>query len=589
VLRRTPYGHQFPRQIGYVDACANLYESLSYRFSSGTWELPHGDLVSEIEQVFLLAADTGEQVRDGVFSKAVLDALKARANQTSEWPPDSDAIVADAKAKLENQQRPIKISWKTRAGDVSTESVGRLASAFLGSDAAKSELVIKALDRYREERVAEWSDLRYGAGEKLFTQLCLLFDKGQAARERWVQEKEKHFASLAELLTENPGYPAIVLLGEPGSGKSTLLRRLDLDIADANRGSAAKGKFSYFVSLRDYRGAPGASPPDPLRWLRDKWAGEWKSRYSDLPELDELLRDESYLLLDALNEMPVRATSDYQAYQVLVDGWAAFISNVKKRFPKCRMVFSCRSLDYSASLSSSDIQVPHVEIARLDKLTIRKFLDHYVPENADRLFQEIEASDLGLYSTAYFLKMLCDLAARTGEIPQDRAALFTAFVRELLRREYDKRTPLLVSPGLLDQADLARLALLFAMSDPLWRSPYELPEEGPMFSQLAILAHDMQDTGATSDNSQVVASYDDVVQRLTPALGQVRAKQLIEAGCALTILEYDRLNGTVQFIHQLVQEYFAARRFAIVPEPQRVQMPWLKSDVSLIWRKCVRI
>jgi formylglycine-generating enzyme required for sulfatase activity len=455
--------------------------------------------------------------------------------------------------------------------------VRRQSSANLPATVLGRKTAGQALAHYREDRVEEWSAPRYGAGDKLFTQLSLLLDRGQDADERWVRQKEK-FRSLADILKAYPGYPALVLLGDPGAGKSTLLRRLDLDIARTNRNAGTKGEFSYFVSLRDYRGAPGALPPAPMEWLRNKWAEDWKASQPRLPDFDDVLRGKSYLLLDALNEMPLREPSDYQ---LLVSGWAAFIASVKTRFPKCRMVFSCRSLDYSASLSNPDIQVPHVEIERLDKPTILEFLQHYATRNAASLFEAIEASgQLDLYSTAYFLKMLCDHAGRTGEIPQDRSALFTAFVRELLRRETSKKTRPLVTPGLLSDTDLARLAALFEMANPPWSSPYELPERGPMFPQLASLANTMQTKGGTSGNSQVVLRYDSVQSMLTPVLGQAQAEQFVEAACALTVLEHDRPKGTVQFIHQLMQEYFAARHLAVVPEPQRVWIPWLRADIS---------
>lgn len=443
--------------------------------------------------------------------------------------------------------------------------------------AKRRRLVEHALARYREDRTAEWSADRYGAGDKLFTQLSLLLDRGQDAEERWNRQKEK-FETLDAILKAYPGYPALVLLGDPGAGKSTLLRRLDLDIARSNRSAGTKGTFCYFVSLREYRGAPGALPPNPTEWLRDKWAKDWRARQADLPELDELLRGESYLLLDALNEMPLRAANDYQ---VLVDSWTAFIADMNTRFPKCRTVFSCRSLDYSASLSNQDIQVPHVEIERLDKPTILRFLEHYAPKNAQPLFEAIEDSgQLQLYSTAYFLKMLCDHAGRTGEIPQDRSALFTAFVRELLRREINKKTPLLVTSGLLDDADLRRLVALFEMANPPWRSPYELPERGPLFPQLASLANTVQAKGKAGGNSQVVVGYDETRYMLTSALGDARAQQLVEAACALTVLEHDRPRETVQFIHQLMQEYFAGRHLAIRPEPNRVRTPWRKTEIT---------
>jgi formylglycine-generating enzyme required for sulfatase activity len=433
----------------------------------------------------------------------------------------------------------------------------------------------EALDRYRESRIAKWSEDRYGVRDRLFTRLSLLLDRGQDADERWIRQKEQ-YESLAEVLEAYPNYPAFVILGDPGAGKSTLLRRMDLDIAREDRNPGSAKKFSYIVSLRDYRRPlSGGLPPDPLGWLRNKWADDWKTKHPELPDLDDLLRSTSYLLLDALNEMPVGTPADYRLF---VELWMAFIASAKAHFPECRMVFSCRSLDYSASLSSRGVQVPHLEIERLDAVRIQKFLEHYAPDNAEALFDAIETSgQLGLYGTAYYLKMLCDHAKRTDHVPQDRAALFTAFVRELSHREINKGTGPLATAGLLEDVDLT----LLGMANPPWRSPYELPEKGPLFKQLASLAFNMQAINGTAGSSrQLFIAYDDVLQRIAPALRPARPEELIDTACALSLLEHDRPRGRVQFIHQLMQEYFAARHLAVAPEPDLAQAPWRKADVK---------
>jgi formylglycine-generating enzyme required for sulfatase activity len=493
------------------------------------------------------------------------------------------APVDDIRALVEGDSdvRSAVMSMQRGQGGELTEGVRRkLYLAGITSDIFKTRPTIKnriiqaalsdsraSLARYREARIVEWSDSRYGANDALFTQLSLLLDRGEGAEERWSRQKDK-YTSLSEILEAFPTYPALVLLGDPGAGKSTLLRRLDLDLARADDETA--GKFGYFVSLLDYRAAEGA-PSDPIKWLRERWAADWQRRLPDLPDLDELLRGESYLLLDALNEMPVGSLT----YRELVDRWADFVAFLRAEFPKCRAIFSCRSLDYSASLSSAKVQVPHVEIERLSEDTILKFLERYAPENGNLLFEAIkQRGQIPLYSTAYFLRILCDHAGRTGEIPQDRSALFTAFLRDLLHREIEKRNRRLLDFGLLIEPDLAALATR------VWRSPYELPESGPLVWGLAKLAHSMQARRGAAADSQLVVSYAEALSMLAPTLSSSQVEELVAAARDLGVLQHDRDRNRIQFIHQLMQEYFAARHLASAPDPACVWMPWLREETT---------
>lgn len=453
--------------------------------------------------------------------------------------------------------------------------------------ALKVKLRAPFFQEYRENRIQEWERPRYGAGDRLFTELALLLDRGADRDERWDQQKE-HYGSLKAVLDEpkNQSHPAFVLLGDPGSGKSTLLRHFDLEVARRARASAPSetAPFSYFVSLRDYRNADGGTPDAPMKWLSERWDREWRKENRHVQSLEDLLQQkDSYLLLDALNEMPRGANKGDKNYDQMVLDWKAFIADVRARKWGCRIIFSCRSHLYSGILSAAgDEMVPHINILSLDPPTIRQFLDHYAGDNGASLFARIE-DQLSLYNTAYFLRMLVAVADRTGQAPSDRAALFTAYIRMLLGREFKNNNAAVIMPGALSADDVSRLGGL-AHSDSGWKTPYELLERSPLFKQLERLAFSMQAKGSsiqTGERLQLILDYDDALRELASVGGdEQQAKALVRAACDLSILEHDLNQDTVEFTHQLIQEYFAGRVLATSMDVQRMRVGWLSADVG---------
>src|SRR5262249_33706110 len=153
-----------------------------------------------------------------------------------------------------------------------------------------------------------------------------------------------------------------------------------------------------------------------------------------------------------------------------------------------RVIFSCRTLDYSASLSAPELRVPHVEVQPLNAAQIRQFLKVYVPERADFVWGEIEKTQReGLFRAPYFLRLLCE-QVEIG-VPKGRAALLTTFVREALKREL--HTELFKSDVLLAEIDRQKLVL------NRWRDSFDLPERGRLIPKLCKLAFSMQQKTST--------------------------------------------------------------------------------------------
>jgi formylglycine-generating enzyme required for sulfatase activity len=421
-----------------------------------------------------------------------------------------------------------------------------------------------AFSHYYQSRIEEWSTPRY-ALDKRFVHLTLLLDQGEKAQgPRWAAQERK-FQDLQEVLANVPD-PAIVLLGPPGSGKSTLLRHFELDNATAvlesrNHNDLAKAPLTFFVPLNDYKARdPGNPLPLPKDWLAERWL----AKYPELPPLDTVLRAKQLtLLLDALNEIPGSGDEPIRL-------WKDFLLELNRNYPSNRVIFSCRSLDYSAPLSSKDLPVPQVRIEPLSDNQVRRFVELYCAEHGETLWYNLQGSpQLELLRSPYYLKLLVEQADE-GEIPEGRAALFTGFVRQALWREVQANNPLFATDELLHQRDLRKL------TQRRWKTPYELPSRGVLFEKLSTLAYQMQAQRSDQEAAQLRIAYNEALD----ILDHDRDEDILKAGEALGVLEEDLARDEVLYIHQLLQEYFAAIQLAKTPEPQLVQVTWQIDEVS---------
>ncbi|WP_428268067.1 SUMF1/EgtB/PvdO family nonheme iron enzyme [Haliangium sp.] len=422
------------------------------------------------------------------------------------------------------------------------------------------------LEEYWLGRLVEWSQPRYRLDSR-FVQLSMLVDRGEERDERW-QVTERHIDDLGELLSE-VNEPAMVILAPPGSGKSTLLRRLELDAATA----AVRGgppRVSFFVQLNDFRPGDDGVFPAPGPWLSERW----RSRYPALPGLDELLAEgRMLLLLDGLNEIPSATEADFRHCVRL---WKDFVGETVRTGHSWdgaggnRFVFSCRSLDYSAPLSSPTLRVPQVRIEPMDDNQIRQYLKLFCPAQWAEVWQAFAGSaNLDLLRTPYFLRLTVEQILEEGRTPQGRAELFTGFVRNALRREVERDSPLFDDEELLSSRDRRQIVRW------RWKGPYDLPERGLLVRGLGQLAHRMQESLSASAGAQVRVDIDDAVDML----GHERGEDLLRAGEALAILDEDPASDEILFVHQLVQEYFAARELSRAPRPALVRAPWRKDEV----------
>lgn len=368
----------------------------------------------------------------------------------------------------------------------------------------------------------------------------------------------REFADMRDLLAgvENS---AIVLLGPPGSGKSTLLRRLQMDFEqDALKSEATS--VSLFASLNRYP----SEGSDLLGWLSQQWQAEDET----LPAFETLAGEgRILLLLDGVNEIPHRSATDYAGK---VEQWRAFLQDFSRH--RNRAVFTCRSLDYSASLSSEAFPVAHANIKPLNAAQIEAFLKLHLPEHGDRVFQSLQGNEslMGMYATPYHLSLLVKLIRAGGDVPQGRAELFTFIVREALHREVcERKTASLLDPELLSIRDQTQV------NTGHWRG-YTLPERGLLLPRLTALAFNMQRNRRQGRSGQVSLPLDDALSLIDHA----RADDVLRAGEHLGLIEEDLNKNCVAFSHQLFQEYFAARKLARQPDPALAFQEWRATQVS---------
>lgn len=421
---------------------------------------------------------------------------------------------------------------------------------------------------YHQERVHWWAKPRYRYDSR-FVQLTLLLDKGlDVPDERFVPDSRHHrYNSLPELLN-NVEDRALVLLGSPGSGKTTLLRRLQWERAWAEL-KEATGKTTLLAPLSGYTGeTPGQPPPSPHQWLESQWQ-QLQQQHPSLPAFQTLLQQGRLLLmLDGLNEIPHQNKADYRAR---IEQWRHFLSQI--RLSGNIVVFSCRSLDYSAPLSSESVPVRQVRVEPLSPDQIESFLQVYLAEEGERVWARLrhDKQQLELFANPFFLRLLVAEVTATGDIPAGQSALLTGFVRRALHREVNERHNHLFEPGiLLSEADYEQVL------HRDWYAAYDLPDEGNLISRLEQLAYAMQD-GRQSGEAGQVRIPERTALRL---INHPQARDIITAGIQLNVLDKDLARRELLFFHQLIQEYFAARVLARTPEPERVVVPWRAQEMA---------
>ncbi|MBX2998100.1 MAG: SUMF1/EgtB/PvdO family nonheme iron enzyme [Caldilineaceae bacterium] len=320
---------------------------------------------------------------------------------------------------------------------------------------------------------------------------------------------------LPDIRTALEQHTTFILLAPPGAGKTTVMQRLTLDLAQERLAEDPNGPIPLFVRM-----AAQQPHETPHAFLARQWQEQIPGVHADaLTEFGQALRQgQLCILCDALNEARRENLRERLA------DWRDFARDLPAGN---RMVFSCRTLDYT-----NDLAVQQVEVDPLSPEKIREFARRYLgAERGDDLWRALQEEHqllLDLAGTPFYLMMMVEEYQQAGQLPSHRARLFRNFVARLFAREHERRHA--------DWIDMAGQHLA-----------------------LAELAYAMQALGAGTQVSREWA-LNALPAEVTPpdsAPVSTPAERILRLGHAATLLA-DTFQETVRFSHHLLQEYFAA-------------------------------
>ncbi|MFN8470274.1 MAG: SUMF1/EgtB/PvdO family nonheme iron enzyme [Caldilineaceae bacterium] len=340
-------------------------------------------------------------------------------------------------------------------------------------------------------------------------------------------------------------YKRLAVLGEPGAGKTTTLWRLVYDYALAAM-SDPTAPIPILVPLGGFTG------PESILAYAAQYAGKLALHLPAYLKAGRLV-----LLLDAMNEMP-RGGYDERVRRI-----QAFIG----RYQDSPVIVTCRALDYR-----EDLQLEKIDVKPLDVIRQRDYLHRYLGEaDGDKLFWQLAGGDaaaelwavwrrrgqtfeqlwadtelpddlrwtltwtrlgawealhrdglpplLALGVNPFLLVMFAQVYAATGALPQNRGKLFGAFVDTLLERER-------------------------------WLHLDGWPGTELLIAAYGALAFVMQRFGARG--TAVPRRW---AEEWLHRYG-FDPEQVLYLGACATLVDVS--GGQVRFVHQLLQEYFAA-------------------------------
>jgi HEAT repeat protein len=232
--------------------------------------------------------------------------------------------------------------------------------------------------------------------ESVFFDFGLMIQTVQRGSQKTQNQEEKveRFPVLEGLLKYAEQH--VLLVGRPGSGKSTALARLLLEQSTQQR------RIPVLVELRYLSGSIE-------KLILDSFAQHGLLLKADQLEIALL---QSLMLFDGVNELP----SEESRSQLF-----AF----RRNHLRIHMIFTTRDLSLGGDLGIEK----KLEMLPLTELQMRKFIQAYIPEQAEKMLQQLKDRLQEFGQTPLLLWMLCSLFQKAGEIPENLGMIFRLFTQ----------------------------------------------------------------------------------------------------------------------------------------------------------------
>ena len=324
----------------------------------------------------------------------------------------------------------------------------------------------------------------------------------------------------------------VLLVGRPGSGKSTALQRLLWEEAQGidltppaplpckgrgenyspllageglgERSTRGHAKIPVLVELRQYQ----TSVLDLIQAFLLRH--ELRLDIEDIKTL--LVQGQFLLLLDGLNELPSVAWREVETFE--------------QTYRQTAMIFTSR--DVGRSLG----RIKTLEMQPLNEVQMRQFVCTYLPESGEEMLRQLGSRLRELGQTPLLLLMLCEVYAEVGRVPTNLGAAFRAFA-EIYDIQLKPNVPTYQESEDWWSRLLKHLAFVMLQGNSLTepRLTISKQEAEDILTQFL--------TDEQFDKPRVYAIH---------WLKDLLKYHLIQRG----------ENNSIEFRHQLIQEYYAA-------------------------------